>query len=300
MSDFKIDVGFTADELKNMTSSSGFQPSTSSDNQGGVLANVLKASGLMTVLTGMKVVLDTIGFVLAGINAILGYLLSQVVLFLVPFFKDPTRALLGLSIDIVNGFITGIEYLGNLLVSGLNQVPGIDLQTSELPRFQKEIILEAYDKLREVGETVFIAGDAGDQGADMIKEASRNYAQSWSDAFMITDDFEKVKEESQKAGLSLQETSQIMLETGESIEKATEAAGAVVKTNISNAFGAVDDAMNYLEKKAREITGQRFSSSSNTSKSSSSEITRNVFNSAYGFIRDISPDIRKRGVEDSY
>lgn len=70
-------------------------------------------------------------------------LLAIVLGFMLKFFKDPVRSLLQLGIFIVNGVLTGLEVLINVIrrIFGLGAI--------ELPRFQEQLVLQAYDTLQE-------------------------------------------------------------------------------------------------------------------------------------------------------
>ena len=121
MADFNIDVGFQTkaftDAFKG--SGSGVDSGTGGVNAGAGTSGIgkgfltaLKATGIIALLMNLKIIVDLLGGMLAILN--LGVLLFLKGMF--EFFKDPARGLLQFGVFLINGFITAIESLANLLV----------------------------------------------------------------------------------------------------------------------------------------------------------------------------------------
>lgn len=104
----------------------------------------LKMAGVVGILSQLKIVTDTVGIVLqliqVGIVAIVGFLGGLFGLFLtklVPFFDDPMTSLLRLGLFIVNGIITGLEFV----INGILGIFGKD--AIELPRFREDVLIDS-------------------------------------------------------------------------------------------------------------------------------------------------------------
>lgn len=145
MPDFSIDVGFNTkgfeDAVKgngNGTPDAGVGGGADSGTGGmggfgkGLLA-ALKASGIIALLMNLKVIVDLLG-------GILGLVSLGVTLFLkkiYEFFQDPTRGLLNFGIFLVNGFLTGLEFL-------IKKIPGVE-SDFELGRIRPDIVGQELD-----------------------------------------------------------------------------------------------------------------------------------------------------------
>ena len=136
---------------------------------GGEIAGLGKMLGL--IYGALKVFDVIIKPIMILISGAIGFLLYQVIKYLVPFFQDPYKFLLKLAITIVNGIIGGINLIirginfltglltivGNGIISGLNAIidffggnkidliPEDALSIKELPMIDSEAIEQSYD-----------------------------------------------------------------------------------------------------------------------------------------------------------
>jgi len=128
---------------------------TSSGGQGGNFENSiaggfskgLKFAGIIGILTQLKVVTDSIAFVLGGLSGLFSYFVVSFIQNVVSFFQDPVRGLLDLGVFIVNKIIDGL----NLVVMAINSlIPGTGSDISLLPNIDSEAVLEAYDAAKNM------------------------------------------------------------------------------------------------------------------------------------------------------
>lgn len=236
MGDFNIDVGFNTNELKAATagasgSGGGAGGTGSSSGFAKAIKAGLMATGIIGILMNLKPILETIGFLVGVIGSFMGFLIAQLIQFIIPFFKDPFRALMQLGIFIVNGIITGIEFLMNAILGVLTfgKVGGFGENKIELPRFQEEIILDAYDKVTEVSDALAM----GDATASDLRDAQADFRASFLNSFMTASEFQDFKI-SQEEKLS------------------------TTKSATDNAYDSMIEAMNYANKKFSDLVGGSF------------------------------------------
>lgn len=161
MVDYELKVGFDTSsldriktEFQNLCSagiggSSSASSATNNISKGtsSGFVSAVRGLGLVTLFSNLKTISETL-FVL---SAVANALLAMAFIGVSNFFMDPFRALLQLGIFIVNGVLSGIEFLINFTARqtekrfGLNQGT---LGTVELPRIQTDLALEAYDQFR--------------------------------------------------------------------------------------------------------------------------------------------------------
>jgi len=161
------------------------------------------------------------------------------------------RTLLSFGIFIINGIISGIEFLTNALLSVLTfGRMGLGSENKvELPRFRSEIILEAYDQMKAVAED-------GKSGAREIAEANNKFFKSFMSSFLTDAQFNLLKETSMDMGKGLLAT----LDDIKGDTKAYEAfVGLVIddsKQSVGRAMKAVRDLMVHIEREAVAAAGR--------------------------------------------
>lgn len=254
MADFTFDVVFNVDELnKNISGVSGGGSQAGTGGLG-MLSNIAKgfklaltATGIIGILTNLRVVLDTIGFVLGIISSLLGFVVAQLIQFIVPFFKDPTRALLSLVVYLINGIIGGIEFMLNALLGALTfgKVGGFGENMIEIPRLQEEVVLSAYDELKRVLQ------DESNASADDITDATRNFTMSFINGFMTDEELQQWKIDNQT---KLDKT----------------------KTATDSAFDSLTSSLNYIENKFNSL--QEAASRGGLSSPTTSTSQRDAYN----------------------
>lgn len=252
MADFEIDVGFNTQEL--MDATGGGRGGTSEEqkainNVGLGVSKGIKIAGLVGILSGLALVTDTIGFFLGIIGGSITFLVGQFVQFAVPFFTNFERSILGLGLSIVNGFLTGIEFLINTISAALNLIPGVDIPQIELPRFQEGIVFEAFDELQSVLED-------SEASAEQLKIAEQNYVNSFVNSFLTEEEFQKVKSLAEAANISLAEALVDVEASGSIAEGFISNSVDVTIRTASSAFDKLNEALVFIENRARDILGQ--------------------------------------------
>lgn len=145
-----IDVGFNTDQLKDAVSGGIGGGAGGAQNQknniAGGFTTALKGAGVLAILSQLKVVMESISFVLNIISSLISFIVVKMIQSVFKFFEDPVRGLLGLGIFIVNGIIENI----NNVVKAINAlIPGTRGDIPLIPELDPEEILAAYDAAKE-------------------------------------------------------------------------------------------------------------------------------------------------------
>jgi len=270
MADFEIDVGFNTEDLNdvfsgstpsvsNLSGTSMLQPINSTDliEQEELLSSGvskgLKATGIVAILSQLSIVTETISFLLAIISTGIGFLVSSFAQFIVPFFQDPSRALIELSISTANLIIQGLEFGFNSLLGVISggAVGGFEENFVEFPRLRPEIILEAYDSLQETLE-------AGSQAtAQEIATAQKQFEDSYKNAFLTQAEYDEVKNIAEDSKVGLIEASESVSSSAEEYIGVIESGFNTVKDSATSVFEKIEEVFTFIENKARGVLDQK-------------------------------------------
>lgn len=260
--DFVIDVGFNTSELAAATGGGVGGGGGASNQRGvdtvakGVKGGLLQA-GFQKFIGILTAVISPIGFLVG----ILGTFLVLFIQWAIPFFRDWERNTLRFSIFIVNSIIGALERVTNSLVSIVERVTGTDLSLLkiEFPRFQEEIILEAFDILKEVESNAKSTAEA-------IESAQKLYKDSFIKSLLTTEDFEALK-------TANEESKDSWFETFKEFNTLSEVA-SFAGTKIKDAIDAAADAF------VAGIEGKDFDIKAPTTRPGETalEATRRIFN----------------------
>jgi hypothetical protein len=155
----------------------------------------------------------------------------------------------------VNGIIAGLEFLANALVPGT---------PFEFGRLQGDLVLEAYDKMKEDLKT------AG-MDSKKIKTASTEFIENVSNSFLTKSEYDKVREIAFQNNSSMLEALNFIKGDTDNFSKFVSDASGIAKSATNSAMSAVTDLMNYIKDKANGLnSGGKSSSSSSKSVSISS------------------------------
>ena len=187
MADFEIEVGFNTKKLDKTLSD--FQNLGGGSTKGVKGGNEEKkkniiAGGVGKVLkvTGIVAAIASIAFFTESIAFLVGSLVALTVIAVREFLGDPFRALLKLGVFIVNGFLSGIEFL-------IKGTTGVDV---DLPRFQLPKVLEAYDEFKE---SMIMAAEDGIVTNLEAGKAFVTFAQGMIKSFITNTEFQKELDE---------------------------------------------------------------------------------------------------------
>jgi len=223
----------------------------------GVLTNIETVSGLVSITAGLinQLVSPFVPFLLTVLKP-LTILLSFLAGYMLAFFKDPVRALIKMSLFIVNGIIAAIEFglnkvvqAINLIVRGINKlIPGSRLDIPlmsgfELPRFQEALVIKAYDELQE--DLTSAASD----GSTTLQEGTKafvKFAEGLGNSFIKNSELSKITTDAVARGLDETSFLGALLEVGSNdIEKTW-----------TNTINTMLDVGKSIDKKARELADQ--------------------------------------------
>lgn len=182
--DWNINVGFDTSKFgvgtpvgQSVGGNTGGGGSNIGDTIGKGFKAGLMATGIIGFIMNLKPILETISFLLGIIGTFLGFLIGQFVAWIIPFFKDPVRNMIGLAVTIVNGITTSLEYLLNAILGTLTfgKVGGFGENMINLPRLNEDAILAAYDNLKLIED----AFKAGKVDAEVLDQAQSDYTSAW-------------------------------------------------------------------------------------------------------------------------
>lgn len=142
-----IEDAFNRQSLGGVPSTGGAGADTeqTENTLAGGFSKGLKFAGVIGFLSQIKVVTDSIGFILGGLSSLISFFIVSFIQNVVPFFQDPVRALLELGVWIVNGIISGIEFLANSIIpKSLQPEGGFDFG-----RIDAQEVLAEYDLAKE-------------------------------------------------------------------------------------------------------------------------------------------------------
>ena len=274
--DFKINIGFDAPQgtqgTKGTESAMGFG-----------VAKGLKIAGVVGILSSMKIVTDIIGVAMQMLGVIavkqLGFfsaLVGIVTAKIMPFFEDPMRYLLQFGLFIVNGIIAGIEFglnmvvrAINLVIRGINRlIPRNNWKVSEmgrfeLPRFQADLVLEAYDEYRDTMERLALEGKDKSSSAtsaliQFLQGVGRSFMTNTRYQELLVDRMLEAQRAEDEALLTKNQTSELLKNSA-----------LTSSIYVDDSFGEFDNLLKNFEKKAREANRKMGGSSSGFSSSSS-------------------------------
>lgn len=265
--DFKIKIGLDGTNLGSGVGTSGQAGVQAQNNTAFGVSKGMKLAGIVGILSSMKVVTDTIAIaiqtvsvVLVGIIGILGNLLGQFLLYITPFFKDPVKYLLKFGVFIVNGIITGLEFVTNTLIGALNKVidglnnlnPFSDnaisnVGTVELPRLQEGLVMKAYDDYKT---TIVNLSEDGKLTLSESFGAGLEFLEGLKNSFMTNTEFQKlIQEEKQKE----KEEFNKALEDTKNFTDVIKLGSQNSQNNFVTAFNSLDGLADAINKKANEI-----------------------------------------------
>lgn len=292
MADFNIDVGFNTEELKEATKGAATGGGTGAGIRGEGFAKGLKtalsATGIIALLASMKTILESISFILAFISSVIGLLVVKFLDFAIPFFVDSERNSVKQGIAIVNGFLTGVEFLVNTLAAifTLGKV-GVGENKIELPRFQEDIILEGFDNLRKAEENL----DLGIGSLDDVIRAQKDYTDAVIDSFLTQGEFDAIKKVKDFNNETFKETLLILNSAGEDVGTAVDSGATQVISFTDTAFSAMSKALKHIEDKANEFTGSGSTSEEGDFVRFKADEKKSIFEKNLDFIKGLGdPD----------
>ena len=194
MADYVVDFLLGTGEMKQVLSDSKKGVSGGGGGSVGGGGGGMKVFGMLSILDilkELKSVMDTVSFLMATLSTGLVYLVGMFVQWITPFFKDPVRFLLEVFLDNANMIIGALEFMTNTILGALTfgAVGGFDENKIEFPRFQKDIILEAYDNMK----SVILDSESG---VSDIAKATLDFTMSFVDGFMTNSEYAKLMEDS--------------------------------------------------------------------------------------------------------
>jgi len=164
----------------------------------GGVSKGMKMAGIVAILTQLKVVTDSIGFILATVSSLISFFVVSFIQNVMGFFQDPVRSLLELGVWMVNGIISGIEMLANAIVpTALQPEGGFDFG-----EISTEEVIEAYDLAKEASKEMADGLKiTGEDTAVKIEDGASSMAGSIIDAMDSAKDvFDDLKDEIKAAG----------------------------------------------------------------------------------------------------
>lgn len=189
MADYVVDFLLGTGEMKKILSDAKKNARKAEDSSEGKTGGI-KVFGMFDIISFLEKltsVIDTVNFLLSTISTGFIFLISMFVQYITPFFKDPARFFLSTWIDQTNAIITVLEFMTNAILGALTfgAVGGFGENKIEFPRFQKDIILNAYDNMKEV----ILSQESG---IGDIAVATKNFAMSFVDGFMTNTEYSEL------------------------------------------------------------------------------------------------------------
>ena len=238
--DFELNVGFNTQKLDQakkefqdmlsgeFSGGGGRNDSTKQQKQTSVVAagfsKALKITGLIGVVTGLSFILDTLG-------ALLGLLTFFVLSGIVEFYRDPVRSLLQLGVFIVNGILSGLEAFANFILPG---------QPVELPRFQTDLVLEAFDNYRD---SLTEAAEDGKVSTGEAFSAYKEFSQNLQQSFITNSDYQELVNE---AALQNKEVAELAFNSTDDLMTTIAEGATGLATSASNMFERTKDKFDSL------------------------------------------------------
>ena len=174
MADWTIEVDMMTKQMQDAFSRENVGGGTSNNTTqqentiAGGFSKGLKFAGVIGILSSIKVVVESIGFLLSGLSALISYFVVSFIQNVVSFFQDPVRSLLELGIWIVNGFIKGL----NLVISAINAlIPGTGSDIGLLPEFDTQEVLRLYDEAKAALKEAVTGVNESAQDLNIIPQA---------------------------------------------------------------------------------------------------------------------------------
>jgi len=240
MADYVVDFLLGTGEMKKVLADA----KTGATGGGGLGAGagkglkVIGMAAVVGVMMQLKAVSDTISFLLGTLSTGFIFLVSMFVQYITPFFKDPVRFFLNAWIDNTNMIIATLEFMTNAILGALTfgAVGGFGENKIEFPRFQKDIILNAYDDMKE---TIM----SQEAGVGEIATSVKNFTNSFVEGFMTNTEYAELLDNT-----------------------ASESFGAVIRTtnNIGSLANLWQDAIDDAKSNLAKLSGKSMSGGMST------------------------------------
>lgn len=249
--DYVVDFLLGTKDLKQMLESGKSNVGGGGGMSPAAAAGGLKVVGvlaLLGVVTQLKAVQETMSFLMTTLSTGLVFLISMFVQWIVPFFKDPVRFLLSLFVDQANMIITVLEFMTNAILGALTlgQVGGFGDNQIEFPRFQKDIILSAYDNMTEVI-------NSSEDGIGEVAVSIMDFTNSFVDSFITNTEYAQLIEDSAstnfgKVVTSIDKTGGLADDINSAYERAKKKILGLFNDNDSNTFRVTSPTLSASEK----------------------------------------------------
>lgn len=172
----------------------------------GIFTSLQSVTGIISIVGGLlnQLVTPFVPFlltVLKPVTILLGFLAG----YMLAYYKDPFKVLLRLGLFIVNGILTGLEFLINT-VRNVFGLPSI-----ELGRFQENLVMQAYDNFKED------ISKAAEDGKVTFKEtfdAITRFGTGVKNSFLTNSEYIKLVDEGLERGLDESSIMGAILEVG--------------------------------------------------------------------------------------
>ena len=209
-------------------------------------STAIKGSGIIGILNSLTIVTDTISITLGLISTILvqmigllGLGVAKLIQFGVNFFDDPSKALIKFGLFLVNGIISGIEFIVNT-IRGIFGAGNI-----ELPRFQLGLVEQAFDNFKENSKKV------AEDGEVTLAESfniSKQFFTDLKDSFLTESEFLVLAQEKRDEAKNLEIQS---LEIQQSFADAVIASANRTGLNYGSMFSELNALSKNIKNQAR-------------------------------------------------